>query len=152
MRLLLLALAITLLGSAANAQTISGRAAVIDAGTIQISGEVIRFLDIDAPERDELCSQALGDVAWECGQAAAFALIDRLGTSAVSCELDGVDQYQRHLARCSVTGEDVASWLAESGWAAPNSSCKCESVRAASARAVAAGRGLWIEPFLPPWD
>jgi endonuclease YncB( thermonuclease family) len=152
MRLLLLTLSIVLLGSAANAQTIAGPASVVDANTIQINGEVIRFLDINAPERNQVCSQALGDVEWECGQEAAFALIDWLGTSSVTCEVDGVDQYQRHLARCNVGGEDIASWLAESGWAMPYGDCACEGVRAASARAAAAGRGIWIEPFILPWD
>jgi len=151
MRLPLLVIAAALSGSVAHAQTISGRAAVIDADTVQINGEVLRFLDIDAPERDQLCSQVLGDVTWECGQEAAFALIDWLGTSSVTCEVDGVDHDQRRLAHCNVSGEDVASWLAESGWAVPDGNCACEGVRAASARAAAAARGLWMEPFLP-WN
>jgi len=151
MRLLLIVLAVALSASAAHGQTISGRAAVIDADTVQINGEVIRFLDIDAPERDQFCSQALGDTTWECGQEAAFALIDWLGTSPVTCEVGGVDHDQRRLAHCSVAGEDVAGWLAESGWAVPYADCTCESVRAASARAAAAGRGLWGDPFPESW-
>lgn len=151
MRLLLLVLAIALPASAAHGQTIFGQAAVIDADTVQINGEVIRILDIDAPERDEVCSQALGDITWECGQEAAFALIDWLGSSPVTCEIDGVDRDQRRLAHCNVSGEDVAGWLAESGWAMPYGNCACETVRAAAARAAAAGRGLWLEPFPSRW-
>jgi endonuclease YncB( thermonuclease family) len=152
MRLLLIVLAVALCASGAHGQEISGRAAVIDADTVQVNGEVIRFLDIDAPETDQFCGQALGDLTWECGQEAAFALIDWLGTSSVTCEIDGVDHNQRRLAHCNVGGEDVAGWLAESGWAVPYGDCTCASVRAASARAAAAGRGLWVEPFPRPWD
>jgi len=152
MRLSLLVFAVALSGSAAHAETISGQAAVIDADTVQINGEVIRFLDIEAPERDQLCSQALGDVTWECGQEAVFALIDWLGTSPLTCEIESMDRYRRQLAHCAVGGDDVADWLAESGWAVPYGNCACEAVRAASERAAAAGRGLWTGPFLQRWD
>jgi endonuclease YncB( thermonuclease family) len=137
--------------SFAHAETITGLASVIDADTIQINGEVIRLLDVDAPQRDQLCSQALGDVTWECGREAAFALIDWIGATAVQCETDGLDRYKRHLARCSVGGDDVAVWLADGGWAVPDQNCKCEAVRAASGHAAALGRGIWIEPFVLSW-
>jgi endonuclease YncB( thermonuclease family) len=104
MHVLIAAPALFLAASAAHAETIAGLASVIDADTIQVNGEVIRFLDVDAPERDQVCSQALGDVAWACGQEAAFALIDWIGTSTVQCETTGLDRYRRHLARCSVGG------------------------------------------------
>jgi endonuclease YncB( thermonuclease family) len=93
----------------------------------------IRFLDIDAPEKRQFCEQAEGDVTWECGVEAAFALIDRIGESSVRCEADGLDRYGRHLARRYIEGEDLAVWLAESGWGIPFRDCKCEIVREASA-------------------
>ena len=76
MRLLLIAITLTLTCSAARAETIAGPASVIDGETIQVRGEVIRILDIDAPEKDQFCSQAEGDTTWRCGERAAFALID----------------------------------------------------------------------------
>jgi endonuclease YncB( thermonuclease family) len=136
----------------AHADTIAGRASVIDADTLQINGERIRILDIDAPEKDQFCQQAVGDVTWECGVEATFALIDWIGETDVVCETNGLDRYKRHLARCTVQGEDVAVWLAESGWGVPFRDCKCEAVREASARAQAAERGIWIGPFIMPWD
>ena len=138
--------------SIAHAETIASRASVIDADTLQINGERIRILDIDAPEKDQFCQQAVGDVTWECGVEATFALIDWIGETDVVCETNGLDRYKRHLARCTVQGEDVAVWLAESGWGVPFRDCKCEAVREASARAQAAERGIWIGPFIMPWD
>ena len=41
--------------SAAHAETIAGRATVIDGDTLEIHGERIRILDIDAPEKDQFC-------------------------------------------------------------------------------------------------
>ena len=138
--------------SAAHAETIAGRASVIDADTLQINGQLVRVLDILALEKDQICQQAVGDVTWECGVEATFALIDWIGETDVVCETDGLDRYKRHLARCTVLGEDLAVWLAESGWGVPFRDCKCEAVRQASARAQAAQVGMWIGPFVLPWE
>jgi endonuclease YncB( thermonuclease family) len=58
----------------------------------------------------------VGYIIWECGVEATFALIDWIGESDVVCETEGLDRYKRHLAHCTVEGEDLAVWLAESGW------------------------------------
>jgi endonuclease YncB( thermonuclease family) len=97
---------LALVSSSAHAETIAGRASVIDADTLQINGERIRILDIDAPEKDQFCQQAVGDVTWECGVEATFALIDWIGEADVVCETDRLDRYKRHLARCTVEGEE----------------------------------------------
>ena len=52
-RLLLSSLFLVLSIFAAHAETIAGRASVIDGDTIEIRGERIRILDIDAPESDQ---------------------------------------------------------------------------------------------------
>jgi endonuclease YncB( thermonuclease family) len=147
-----LASALLAVPSTAAAETMAGRASVIDADTLQVNGERIRILDIDAPEKDQFCQQAVGDVTWACGIEATFALIDWIGESDVVCETDKLDRYKRHLARCTVDGDDLAVWLAESGWGVPFRDCSCEAVREASARAQAAERGIWIGPFVLPWE
>jgi endonuclease YncB( thermonuclease family) len=111
MRLAISALLLLFASSAAHADTIAGRASIIDADTIEIHGERIRILDIDAPESDQPCMVLEGDVAldtWNCGQKAALALSDWIGNRTVSCETTKLDRYKRHLARCSVGGEDLA--------------------------------------------
>lgn len=150
MRLPAAALGLMLATSAAHAEAIAGRASVIDADTLQINGERIRVLDIDAPEKDQFCQQAEGDVTWQCGVEATFALIDWIGESDVVCDVDGLDRSRRHLARCTVEGQDLAVWLAENGWGVPFRDCNCEAVRQASERAQVAQRGIWIGPFILP--
>ena len=152
MRLPLAALVLILAASAANAVIIAGRASVIDGDTIQIHGEIIRLIDIEVPESDEYCVQALGDVSWQCGQEAKLALTDLIGASVVTCDTETQDRYGRHLARCDVDGQDLATWMAETGWAVPNQDCQCEIVRAAVIRAQEAERGVWVGPFVLPWE
>lgn len=146
-----LALAFILAASPAHADTIAGRASIVDADTIEIHGERIRILDVDAPESRQPCIRPDGS-EWRCGQQAAFALADWFGARTVSCDTTKRDKYGRWLARCSVAGADVAAWLAASGWGVPYRDCKCEVVRDAAEEAKAAGRGIWSSEFQMPWE
>lgn len=58
--------------------TITGRARIVDCDTIDIRGERIRILDIDAPERDQPCTRGDG-VAVHCGHLASGALLQLIG-------------------------------------------------------------------------
>lgn len=136
---------------AAKADTFVGRVSVIDADTIEIHGERIRLLDIDAPESRQPCRAHDGS-EWRCGQKASLALADWIGARTVTCETDTLDRYGRHLARCSVGGHDLGAWLAESGWVVPYRTCKCEAIRDAADRARAAQLGIWSGTFMMPWD
>jgi endonuclease YncB( thermonuclease family) len=151
MRILLLSAALVLMTSAANAETITGRASVIDGDTIDIHGDRIRILDIDAPESRQTC-QGQDGAKWRCGQKAALALSDWIGQQTVTCDTTKKDIYKRWLARCTVAGQDVAQWLALNGWAVPYRDCHCEVVRAASKGAELAKRGIWSSAFMMPWD
>lgn len=116
----LLALAsFVLLSCAAHAETIVGRASVIDGDTLEIHGERIRILDIDAPESRQLRrtpgAEGASPIRGTCGSMAAHRLDRFIDTRPVTCETDKKDRHGRHLARCSVNGEDLASWLAEEG-------------------------------------
>ena len=55
MRILLVAIVLGPTCSAARAETIAGRATVIDGDTLEIHGERIRILDVDAPESRQTC-------------------------------------------------------------------------------------------------
>jgi endonuclease YncB( thermonuclease family) len=135
----------------ASADTIAGRASVIDGDTLDIHGQRIRILDIDAPESRQPCTRPDG-VEWRCGQQAALALADWIGARPVICETDKLDRYKRHLARCTVGGEDLAKWLAANGWGVPYRDCKCEVVRGAADGAKASGLGIWASAFMLPWE
>jgi endonuclease YncB( thermonuclease family) len=151
MRLVAPALALLLASSAANAETLAGRASVIDADTIEVHGQRVRLLDIDAPETRQPCTRPDG-AEWRCGQLAALALSDWIGARPVTCETSKRDRYKRWLARCSVASIDLAEWLAVQGWGVPYRNCRCATIRAASADAQTAGRGIWSGSFAMPWD
>jgi endonuclease YncB( thermonuclease family) len=151
MHIALLTLALILATPAASAETIAGRASVIDADTLDIHGERIRILDIDAPESRQPCTWPDGSV-WRCGQHASLALADWIGARPVICETDKLDRYSRWLARCTVAGEDLAVWLAANGWGVPYRDCKCETLRTAAVRAKSKRLGIWSGSFVMPWE
>jgi endonuclease YncB( thermonuclease family) len=158
MRLPFAALVLLLATSAAHADTIAGRATVIDGDTLDIHGERVRLLDIDAPERGQLCfkkSQSIDEGAWPCGLQAALALSDWIGEQTVTCEttrMETTELSKTWLARCAVAGQDVAQWLAATGWAVPDRKCKCDAIRDAAHNARAAQLAIWNSAFTMPWD
>jgi endonuclease YncB( thermonuclease family) len=151
MRAVLAALILFLASAAAHAETIAGRASIIDADTLDIHGQRIRILDIDAPESLQTCRDQDGK-AWRCGQQAALALADWIGQQPVTCETTRKDRYKRWLARCRVSGVDLATWLAGRGWAVPYRDCKCEVVRDAADMARLERVGIWGGEFVMPWE
>jgi len=158
MRLPVAAVVLIFASSAASAETIAGRASVIDGDTLEIHGERIRILDVDAPERGQLCFKKLQSIeegAWPCGLQAALALSDWIGEQTVTCETttqETTELSKTWLARCSVAGQDVAEWLAASGWAVPARKCKCNAIRDAAHNARAAQLAIWTSAFTMPWD
>lgn len=137
--------------SAASDHEVKGQASVVDGDTLDIHGERIRILDVDAPESKQTCTRPDG-IEWRCGQQAALKLAGWIGQRIVTCEASRKDRYGRWLAHCEAGGEDMAQWLASRGWAVPYRECKCELVREASARAQAASAGIWASTFQMPWD
>jgi endonuclease YncB( thermonuclease family) len=136
---------------ASTAVDLVGRASVIDGDTIEIHGERVRILDIDAPESRQTCTRPDG-VEWRCGQRAALALSDWIGRQTVACGTTGKDRYGRWLARCTVGGADMGEWLVKSGWALDYVEYSYGRYTTVEAEAKAAQRGLWSSNFQPPWE
>ncbi|UJB15938.1 thermonuclease family protein [Xanthomonas translucens] len=126
-----------------------GRSSVIDGDTIEIRGTRVRLVGVDAPESNQRCGRAGEE--WACGQKAALALSDWLGSRTVSCSPSGKDRYQRMLARCFVGNEDVQSWMVLNGWALAYRQYSTDYV---SAEEVAQSRraGVWAGEFTKPWE
>ena len=115
MRLALPLLAVLAFATSA-AQTITCRASVIEGYTFEISGKRIRLHGVDAPESAQTCQDA-GGKAYRCGQQAALALADKIGTATVSCEARDTDRYGRSVATCRARGESLNAWLVAQGHA-----------------------------------
>jgi endonuclease YncB( thermonuclease family) len=128
---------------------LSGRASVIDGDTIEIHGTRIRLFGIDAPESRQSCTAQ--DKAYRCGQQAAFALSNKIGSQAVECQPKDQDRYGRIVAVCQVGGEDINAWMVAQGWALAYryySSDYVSQEQDASRSKI----GVWQGDFEPPWD
>ena len=68
----------------ASANSISGQTRMIDGDTIEIRGERIRHVSVDAPTSRQTCLDARG-CTWRCGQQAALALSDIIACSMIVC-------------------------------------------------------------------
>tara|TARA_R110000787_G_scaffold81651_8_gene176895 strand:- start:141 stop:509 length:369 start_codon:yes stop_codon:yes gene_type:complete len=86
----------------AVADTLTGKARVIDGDTIEIAGQRIRLFGIDAPETKQTC--IAGGKQYACGQNASFALAQIIGRHWVYCHEKDRDRYGRVVAICNLAG------------------------------------------------
>lgn len=146
-----LPLVAVLLVAPAPEDLIVGRASVVDGDTVEIHGQRIRLLGMDALESRQTCADKNTRQVFRCGASAAWTLSEAIGEGVVSCEPAGRDRYQRVLARCTVGARDLASAVVKAGWAFvhPNYG---SAYTADEAEARAAERGAWGTEFMWPWD
>ena len=130
--------------------SLTGRAAVVDGDTIELRRERIRLFGVDAPESSQVCQDAAGK-DFRCGQQAAMALADRIGTATVSCSKKDTDRYNRIVAVCQIGSQDLGAWLVSHGHAVAFRRYSMDYV-ADEERARAARRGMWAGRFAMPWD
>jgi endonuclease YncB( thermonuclease family) len=129
--------------------TITGTASVIDGDTIEIHGQRIRLHGIDAPESSQLCEGPDGS-RYRCGQVAAFALANTIGRKPVSCNGQDRDRYDRIIAVCFLSGEDLNGWMVRQGHAVAYRRYSLDYVSAEEA-AEHDGLGIWSGRFVLPW-
>jgi len=111
-----LALLIPVLVYAAKAETVDGRRIVIiDGDTIDVQGERIRILNIDAPESFRSRCEAELKLALKT----RARLADLVRSGPVEINRQGQDRYRRTLAKLSVRRGDVGSILVREGLALP---------------------------------
>ena len=131
-------------------QTISGRGSVIDGDTIETHSERIRLFGIDAPENGQSCT--IQGKASRVGQAAAFALADKIGGQVVECRPKDRDRFNRRVDVCFAGGEDINGWMVANGWALAYRYYSRDYVsqeEQASQRKL----GIWqCNDFVAPWD
>jgi endonuclease YncB( thermonuclease family) len=129
---------------------VTGAARVIDGDTVDVAGVRVRLLGVDAPEGKQSCER--DGVAWLCGQEAAKALRELVGTSPLSCVEHDRDRYKRSVSVCKLPdGTDIGAFMVSNGYAvayARYSNLYVEDEK----KAREAMRGLWSGSFQMPWD
>jgi hypothetical protein len=85
--------------SSAHAESISGRAHVLDGDTIEVAGLRLRLIGIVAPESRQTCTAAGRE--WPCGADATKAVRAMIGGRRVECTVHGRYRYSRALAGAS---------------------------------------------------
>ncbi|WP_370050740.1 thermonuclease family protein [Sinorhizobium fredii] len=135
----------------AGADTLTGRASVIDGDTIEIKGERIRLHGVDAPESWQKCGDGDGGT-YRCGKEAAFALDRFLAASRPTrCEVVERDRYKRVVSVCfRADGREVNRWLVESGnavdWERYSKGAYADAQKAAQSQSI----GIWQGRFELP--
>lgn len=131
----------------------SGFAQADDADTLTIDGKEYTLDGVDAPEIDQACLDADGEV-YLCGRVAAQALATFVAGRAISCEELGVDPKHpnKRTGQCSVDGVDVNRWLVEKGWALNFEPSARGRFKEFEAEARAGHFGMWKGCFVAPQD
>jgi endonuclease YncB( thermonuclease family) len=82
--------------------------------TIRLDGRTVRLSGIEAPDRQQVCTQGASK-RWKCGETAQVAL-ERLGRGkSVRCVVASTEPSGRSLATCTVDGRDLAADLLKDG-------------------------------------
>lgn len=140
---ILLALAVpsSLFGSAPTDREWHAEASairVVDGETIGLGDKVVRLAGVAAPARGEDCHRATGEV-FDCGGAAAAALMRLIGQRAVTCRIVGQDGFGRGLGQCRTGSADINKTLVRQGFAIASSG----ALRSEEGAARLSSDGLW---------
>lgn len=107
--------------AAADNEPITGRARVLDGGTIEVSppkGISIKLglYGIVAPGAQQKCMAK--SLPWLCGAKSSEHLAQLIGNSQVTCRRVGVDGGGKPVALCVANGRNLSETMVRNGWAA----------------------------------
>ena len=131
-----------------QAQSISGKAKIIDGDTIHIGKNKIRLHGIDAPEWNQNCT--INDIIWECGKKSTLALKKLIANQNVVCEIKSIDRYKRYIAVCFSNKVNLNKKMVHNGWAIAYryySKDYIEEEDLARKNKVGIWKGKFIEPY-----
>ena len=129
---------------------ISGSANVIHAHVFYIGGRYVRLFGVDAPDNDQICSDANGS-SYNCGEEAASWVRGWIDNNPIDCYLLKIEPNGQDLATC-VWGEyDIGAGLVGAGWALANTR-ESDIYRPYEAKAKSESSGLWQGTFYAPED
>lgn len=113
---------------------------VVDGETLALGAEVMRLAGVRAPARGQACRDATGR-SFDCGAAAAEALVRLVGGRAVECRVQGRDPQGRPLGLCRAGGAELNASLVAEGWGLATGGAGALQPLEAAARD--GRRGLW---------
>jgi endonuclease YncB( thermonuclease family) len=134
---------------------VSPAAAVDDVDTLTIGKIKFRLDGVDAPELDQGCLDAKGELYF-CGQAAFQKLLEFVAERPIHCDDLGPDtsynDTNRRIGWCAVDAVNLHTWLVKEGWALNFERYARGRFKQEEADASEARRGLWAGCFAAPWD
>jgi endonuclease YncB( thermonuclease family) len=92
-----------------------GRATVVSADTLEVSGARLRLYGIIGPSKDQKCRA--GALPWLCGNAAYNHLVEQVADKIVTCVDKGLTQDKTRTALCKADGRDLSYVQVRNGWA-----------------------------------
>jgi endonuclease YncB( thermonuclease family) len=132
----------------AHAADIMGVPHIISGDAVNFGKTRVRLSAVSAPGLEQLCLDASGAHS-PCGLTVRDELAKHVGSKSWTCQASRTDRFGRSVAKCTVDGEDIAKWLARSGWALAVARISSDYVADESA-AKAAKAGLWAGAFIGP--
>lgn len=120
---------------------------IVDGETLALGDRVVRLAGMAAPMRGEACRRADG-ATFDCGGAAAAALMRLISGRPVTCRITGRDAFGRGIGQCEANGTDLGRALVGGGFAVATGS----AMRHAEATARQGGSGLWANRSGTPQD
>jgi len=141
---------IFLMPAAFAADSISGRAQVIDGDSLYVAARELRLAGIDAPEWKQVCTRDGKD--WMAGQDARRAVASLVAGREIICEDTGERSYRRVVARCWLDGKELNATIVRLGWAFDNPKYSDGRYAPAEAEAREHGRGIHAGSCAKPWD
>ena len=86
------------------------------AGVFDLNGTALVLPGIDIVPTNETCTAPNG-TEWPCGMVARTAFRNFVKGRAITCKVPDVPAQQAFSAECLLSGQDMAGWLVEQGWA-----------------------------------
>lgn len=129
---------------------ISGQIDVISANIFYIKGRYVRLYGVDAPDTDQICSDAKGS-SYNCGTEAASWVRSWIDDNIIDCYILKVTPNASDIGVCMWGQYDIGEALVKSGWGIANSN-ETKMYVPHEMKAQKAYSGLWQGSFYTPED
>ncbi len=137
------------IGGAQAADSVSGKARVLNGDTLVVGGRVVGLSGVAAPGLKQTCLDGKAQ-PYACGTVAAKALAAHLRDAAVTCRVRETDGYGRAVSVCLRDKEDLSAWLAERGLVMADRRRGQAAYVGAETLAWGKRLGLWAGSFEDP--